>query len=139
MFSRWTYARVKAAENALDAGRIDEAFERARQLDDPQNARMQKLLDGVAAALLARARLAAQAGDDPRALADLGRLRQIHRLGREAEAFETRIRRRLDQLVEDRKAEPGRIRERYRLRDVRAFPLGLRFLLPEPLVERERS
>lgn len=60
----------------------------------------------------------------------------------EAEQYredEQMLRRRLDQLVEDRKAEPGRIRERYRLRDVRAFPLGLRFLLPEPLVEQERS
>jgi hypothetical protein len=44
--------------------------------------------------------------------------------------------RRLDRLDADRETEPKRARERYRLRDLTVFPLGLRFLLPESVVGR---
>ncbi len=46
------------------------------------------------------------------------------------------LERRRDKLKADLEVEPGRIGERYRLRDLRAFPLGLRFVLPASVIER---
>ncbi len=43
---------------------------------------------------------------------------------------------RRDKLKDELEVEPGRIAERYRLRDLRAFPLGLRFVLPASVIER---
>jgi len=39
-------------------------------------------------------------------------------------------------LQHDQHTEPERIRERYRPRDLRAFPLGREFILPLSIVER---
>ncbi len=160
MFSRWTYARLKAAENALDDGRIDEAFERVCQLDDKNNARAQKLRARVAAALLARARLAAQAGDDPGALADLGRARQLGPLDAEAAQFEARIEQRLHGQARDRRdahlraararrdieaghLETGRLGLRHvdqgRKRDQLEDELDLRARRSEQLLEQARQ
>lgn len=86
-----------------------------------------------------------------------GRLRQIHKqlkstdsaqmrldLGPEwaadeLEQYRTDLRmleRRRDQLKVELEVEPRCIRERYRLRDLRAFPLGLKFVLPVSVIER---
>lgn len=80
MLSRWLFSRTKAAENALREGRIDEAYDR---LCDPAVAGLhgaEALLDELAKALGARARLHVQAGRFGHALDDLER---VQRLGRE--------------------------------------------------------
>ncbi len=136
MFSRWINARLKAAENALHEGRIDEAFERARQFEGEKNTRAQKLLDAVGAALLARARLQAQAGEDRRALADLGHLRQIGRLNAEAEEFEDRIRRRLERRRRNARDEQARARRARR--DIEAGHLETGRLGLEQVGDREQ-
>ena len=46
------------------------------------------------------------------------------------------LERRLERLDADRENEPQRARERYRLRDLAVFPLGLRFLVPGSTVGR---
>ena len=59
----------------------------------------------------------------------------------EVEQFRDDIRtleRRRDTLKEQADEEPERVRRRYELRQVRAFPLGLRFLIPESMVEEGR-
>jgi len=49
-----------------------------------------------------------------------------------------RLERRLEELERERQEAPRRIAERYRLRHLRAFPLGVRFLLPESVVREGR-
>lgn len=48
----------------------------------------------------------------------------------------TMLERRVEQLERERESEPARIRERFALRDLRAFPLALRVLLPVGVVEQ---
>jgi hypothetical protein len=45
------------------------------------------------------------------------------------------LRRKRDDLRDRQKTEPGRVREAYQLKEVRVFPLGLLYLLPESLVK----
>ena len=91
MFSRWNFARLKVAENALGAGRIDEAFERLNLPEMKKNRRAQELLDILAKSLTARARLHAQAGRYQAALTDLSKLEDIGRLSSEAQALRERV------------------------------------------------
>lgn len=99
MFSRWIFARLKAAENALNAGRIDEAYERLSppEMRDTRGAR--DLLDGLGRSLLARARLHAQAGRYHEALSDLQRLQVIERADADAAALRRRVEEDLRQRV----------------------------------------
>jgi hypothetical protein len=91
MFSRWIFARLKVSENALEAGRIDEAFERLSVPEIKKTRRAQKLLDALGKALLARARLQARAGRYRDALTDLDRLEAIERSDADAKAVRQRV------------------------------------------------
>ena len=91
MFSRWIFARLKAVENALNAGRIDEAYERLSPPELRDLRRARGLLDELSKALLARARLQAQAGRYAEALSDLQRLDRIGRSNPDAKAFRQRV------------------------------------------------
>ncbi|MFQ5806298.1 MAG: FHA domain-containing protein [Phycisphaerae bacterium] len=91
MFSRWIFARLKAAENALNDGRIDEAHERLAAPEVKNLRRAQDLLDALAKSLLARARLHARAGRYPETLSDLERLQTIERVDAEAKALRQRV------------------------------------------------
>ncbi|MBU0617292.1 MAG: hypothetical protein KKI02_06230, partial [Planctomycetes bacterium] len=105
MFSRWNFARLKVAENALDGGRLDEAYERLRAPDVRESRRAQELLDVLAKSLLARARLAAQAGRYDQALSDLDRLLEIERVDPDAQALRRRV-------EEEQRQRAGRHAER---------------------------
>jgi tetratricopeptide (TPR) repeat protein len=98
MFSRWTFARLKAAENALNDGRMDDAYERlsAPELRDVRGAR--SLLSELGKALVARARLHARAGRYAESLADLDKLQAIQPLDADAQA----LRGRAEQALHDR-------------------------------------
>ena len=91
MFSRWNFARLKVAENALNDGRVDEAYERLLMPGVKNLRRSQELFDTLAKSLLARARLHAQAGRYQQALSDLDRLAEIERLGSDAQALRRRV------------------------------------------------
>jgi len=91
MLSRWNFARLKAAENALNEGRIDEAYERLTRPETKNNPKAQGLLDLLSASFLARARVHAQAGRYVEALADLDRLSAIDRFSPEARTLRERV------------------------------------------------
>jgi tetratricopeptide (TPR) repeat protein len=91
MFSRWTFARLKAAENALNDGRIDEAYHRLSRPEVDKVRRAQKLRDALGRSLLARARLHARAGRYREALSDLEKLHVIGRVDPEAKALRERV------------------------------------------------
>ena len=90
MLSRWLYSRLKAAENALNDGRIDEAYQRLCQPDVHDHRRANKLLDELAKALLARARLHAQAGHYRDTLDDLDKLETLQRSSPDAATLRKR-------------------------------------------------
>lgn len=90
MFGRWLHARMGAAERALDAGRLDDAFAAAREPDVRRHAKGEKLAERVARALLARARVETQEGRYSEALADLDRIRELGLSGADAEALRQR-------------------------------------------------
>lgn len=79
MFSRWLHSRTKAAQIALRDGRIDEAYERLCTPDVMGLRGTETLLDELAQALGARARLHVQAGRFGHALDDLDRVWKIGR------------------------------------------------------------
>jgi tetratricopeptide (TPR) repeat protein len=91
MFSRWLNVRVRAAERALDEGRLDEAYTLAIQPDVRADSRAGRLLKGLARRLMARARLAYQGGWYERAVSDLDRLRVIGHASAEAEAVRAQV------------------------------------------------
>ncbi len=91
MFSRWFFARLRAAENALHSGRIDDALVHLQAADPNQNRNAEKLVGELAKALLARARLHAQAGRYRDALDDLDRLQSVGRSDAEAAALRQRV------------------------------------------------
>jgi len=91
MFSRWIFARLKVAENALNNGRIDEAYERLSLPEVKNLRRAQPLLDALGKALLARVRLQARAGHYREALSDLERLQVIERVDDDANALRKRV------------------------------------------------
>jgi hypothetical protein len=105
MFSRWMFARLKVAENALNDGRIDEAYERLSPPDIRGLRRAQKLLDAVGKSLLARARLRARAGHYAQALSDLNRLHMIGRMDNDAKTLRQRV-------EEEQRQRAGRHAER---------------------------
>jgi hypothetical protein len=105
MFSRWNFARLKVAENALNDGRLDEAYERLRPPEVKKGRRAQELLDLLAKSLRARARLSAQAGHYHQALADLDRLADIERVDPDTLALRQRI-------EEEQRQRAGRHAER---------------------------
>ena len=81
MASRWLFVRIRAAERALQDGRIDEALAAATQPDVRDHRRGRRLLDELARPLVARARLHLQAGRYQPALEDLDRLSAIGHAG----------------------------------------------------------
>ncbi|MBU0637445.1 MAG: hypothetical protein KKB50_01165 [Planctomycetes bacterium] len=83
--------RLKAAENALNEGRIDKAYRAALESDLAEHRRGQKLRDDLARPLLARARLHAQAGRYRAALNDLDKLRAIGRGGADEHTLRHRV------------------------------------------------
>ena len=112
MFSRWNFARLKVAENALDDGRIDEAYERLLGAGVRNLRRARGLLDTLAKSLLARARLHAQAGRYQQALSDLDRLDEIDRLSPDAQALRRRV-------EEEQRERAGRHAERIAISRIR--------------------
>ena len=90
MFANWKFVRCKAAENALNEGRIDEAYERLTATDLRGHKRAAGLTDDLAAALLARARLHAQAGRYREALDDLERVESLGKTNEEARSLRNR-------------------------------------------------
>jgi hypothetical protein len=91
MFGRWLNSRVRAAERALDEGRLDEAYTLAVQPDVRAAARAERLLKGLARRLMARARLACQDGWYERALGDLDRLRVIGHTSAQADGLRAQV------------------------------------------------
>jgi len=89
MFSRWNFARLRAAENALHEGRLDDAFDRLVDglLD---NARAKESVRKAALALTARARVATQSGRYRDALYDLDRALRLCPADSEARALRER-------------------------------------------------
>ncbi|HRT41530.1 MAG TPA: FHA domain-containing protein [Phycisphaerae bacterium] len=96
MFSRWLNVRVRAAERALEEGRLDEAFRLAVEPEVRGDARAGRLLQGLSRRLLARARLAREGGWYERALGDLDRLRVIGLSSAEAEELRAQVIREMD-------------------------------------------
>jgi pSer/pThr/pTyr-binding forkhead associated (FHA) protein len=91
MFSRWMFAKLKAAERALDEGRLDEAYDRLAKPDVRENRRARPAVERLSKALLAQARLHAQAGRYRDALLDLDRLDGLERSNEEAQALRSRV------------------------------------------------
>ncbi|MGE0481146.1 MAG: hypothetical protein AB7Q17_11805 [Phycisphaerae bacterium] len=83
--------RLRAAEQALDEGRLDDAYRAALEPDVRADRRGQRLLDALERPLLARARLHLQAGRYRAALDDLERLAAVARGGAELEALQERV------------------------------------------------
>ena len=79
MFGRWLHSRLKAAENALRQGRVDDVCAALHERDLREHPRGEKLLDALVKPLLARARLHRQAGRFREALADLDQLATLDR------------------------------------------------------------
>ncbi|NLG42923.1 MAG: hypothetical protein GX547_06730, partial [Phycisphaerae bacterium] len=96
MFSRWLNVRVRAAERAMEEGRLDEAFRLAVEPEVRGDARAGRLLQGLGRRLLARARLAREGGWHERALGDLDRLRVIGHVSAEAEELRAQVIREMD-------------------------------------------
>lgn len=91
MIRRWLHVRIRAAQQALQEGRLDEAYTAAMENDVRKDKRGQRLLDELVRPLIARARLALQAGRYRDALADLDRLSAAERSMPEAEALRRRV------------------------------------------------
>lgn len=91
MLSRWLFARLRTAEAALQAGRLDEAFARMVDAADRDERQQRELAARLGQALLARARLAAQAGRYREALADLDRLATLGAITDDARALRARV------------------------------------------------
>lgn len=79
MLGRWTNARLRTAERALEAGRLDEALAAATHPSLAEHSKAAKILDQLTPPLLARARVHTQAGRYGEALADLDRLANLNR------------------------------------------------------------
>ncbi len=91
MFGCWTYARTRAAQRALDAGRLEDALEQvlaSRGSDEPGAIRVRQ---DLAVALVGRARLRAAAGDAPAALRDLDGVESLGRLDGDARLLRDRV------------------------------------------------
>lgn len=91
MFAGWLQTRLKAAQRALDEGRVDDAFAAATRPDVRKDPRGARLAEGLQRPLLARARLSAQAGRYRDALDDLDRLRAIQQENADAAELRRRV------------------------------------------------
>lgn len=91
MFSKWLNTGLKAAQRALDAGRFDEAFARLSEREIRNHNQASDLLSDLRKALIARARVSAQAGKGGEALADLEKAAQLGPLPGDALALRDRI------------------------------------------------
>lgn len=136
MFSRWNFARLKVAENALDNGRIDEAYERLLTPEVKKMRRAQELLDILAKSLLARARLHARAGRYQEAISDLDRLEKTERMNTDAQVLRRRV-------EEEQRQRAGRHAERSdafnkAARDIKAGRLESGQLAVERLEDADR-
>lgn len=96
MLSRWFNSRLKAAEQAAADGRLDEAVLRIGALRAEGSAVPDRLAADVGRQLVARARVAAQAGRYRDALDDL------NRLGSSADADAQALRQRVEQELKHR-------------------------------------
>ena len=99
MFSRWINTGIKAAERALRDGRIDEAFARLTEPSTRNTRQAMDLIPELGRIILARARLAAQAGQYRDALVDLDRLAALNQQTEEAAALRGRVQEELDLRV----------------------------------------
>lgn len=91
MIARWFHVKMRAAERALDQGRIDDALAAARDAELAEHPRGARLLDGLAQALISRARLHRQAGRYDAALSDLAAVAALGRNSAEAQALRQQI------------------------------------------------
>lgn len=91
MLGRWLRNRIQNVEHALASGHIDEAYRLATEpgmLREPSAARV---LDQLARALLARARLHVQGGRNIEALGDVDRIAAVCRITDEAAELRDRV------------------------------------------------
>jgi hypothetical protein len=102
MLGRWKNARLRTAEKALAAGRLDEAFVAATHSSLAKQSKAKKLLDQLVEPLLARARVHAQGGRYAEALADLDRLAQVNRGQPERDRLRERLLREQAERVQRR-------------------------------------
>jgi hypothetical protein len=106
----WFHVRLRAAQRALDDGRLDEAYQAANAPDLRDDRRARAILDDLVRPLLARARLHAQAGRWADALADLDRLAAVGRGQPDREALRAELLRRRGDDIARAAAEDGRAR-----------------------------
>jgi tetratricopeptide (TPR) repeat protein len=104
MFARWGNVRLRAAQKALRQGRVDDCFGLCQQPEVRDHAAAGPLLDDLAKALLARARLHRQAGRYAAALEDLDRVEQIGRGSPDTATLRAQLRDHL-QSAADREAD----------------------------------
>lgn len=91
MLGHWLCVRIRAAEKALENGRLDQAYAAAVTPDVRAHRRGRKLLDGLVKPLQARARLHLQAGRHADALTDLDKLAAVGYTGPDLETLRQRI------------------------------------------------
>ncbi len=91
MFARWLTVKIQAAENALADGRIDDALHIAGERGVRDHRRAAALMSSLERAVMARARLHAQAGRYADALEDLDKLGGLGRNGKESDALRERV------------------------------------------------
>ncbi|MFH1748393.1 MAG: FHA domain-containing protein [Planctomycetota bacterium] len=91
MLGHWLYVRIRAAEKALENGRVEEAYGVAIQADVRTHRRGRKLCEALVKPLQARARLHLQAGRHVDALADLDKLAAIGHTGPDFETLRQRV------------------------------------------------
>lgn len=91
MFSNWLFVRLRAAEYALNEGRIDEAYATLREPGLREHRRAQRLLDSLATALLARARVHAHGARWEEAIADLNRIAELARNAEDADELRRQV------------------------------------------------
>lgn len=102
---RMLNTQIRAAEAALEKGRIDEAFRCATDPEVRKHARGSRLLEKLGKMLLAQARLDAQNGDNLAALDSLDKLAEINRESADARHLRSRVLREQQGKHKDRAAE----------------------------------
>lgn len=118
MLGRWSNARLRAAERALAAGRLDEALAAATHPSVAKHRKVGRLLDQLTPALLARARVNAQAGHYAEALVDIDQLERLDRgepergqLRQRIEGEQTNRRQQRDNAAQTYQAAKARVAE----------------------------
>ncbi len=105
MFGRnYLHTRIRAAEKALAAGRVDDALEAAMRPDVRANPRGEQLAQQLRRPLLAHARLEAEGGNYARALDRLDQLAALGFADPESKALRQRVQRELVSRHQDRAA-----------------------------------